>query len=322
MTVPDIMVPFREEEMLYEDKYPGMEPDAPGTPVLKTPIQPHENLKMLFAGEKPLWMPSFLEFKMFNPRILAENAVRPGAPKVPDITEWEKYIVFPDLSKLDWAGSLAENAEYLNDPRAIQMTVFTGFFERLVSFVDMTQARSALVDEEKKPAVHRLFQALADFYDELFYYLSKWYRPDLLLFQDDWGSQSGPLFSLEICREMIVPYLKQTVESAHNYGIGFEFHCCGKVEQLVPAMIEAGVDMWAGQDMNDKEQLYRQYGQNIILGVDPPKLPLDASPEQVAERTAQFLDMYPRNVYVGMSFAADSRYYTEIYRQSRIRYNS
>ena len=37
---------------------------------------------------------------------------------------------------------------------------------------------------------------------------------------------------------------------------------------LVPAMVEAGVDVWAGQPINDKALLYEEYGKDIVLGID------------------------------------------------------
>ena len=356
-TFPEVKVPFDPEELNSIDFYPPHHPMEPPVPVFKTPIKPYENMKMFLADEKPLWMPFFVENKMFNPSILADNVarksvvqanpdpsepvfnkdyfgieweyvpsvhgsmVRPGPQKVPDICEWEKYITFPDLNELDWAGSAAANQEFLNDSRSIQMTVFNGFFERLISFVGMEDALVAMVDPDEKEAVHRLFDRLCIFYDELFYNMAKWFEPDLLWFHDDWGSQRAPLFSLETCREMLVPYLKRVVESAHNYGIGFEFHCCGKNEELVPAMIEAGVDMWCGQVMNDRKKMYPLYGKDIKLGIIPPKFPEDASKEQIMEMMEELLDTFPTNVYVGMDFAVDPRFYPYLYEASRKRYN-
>lgn len=358
MMKPEIRVPFDPDEMTVIDQYEGFAPDAPKTPVLKTPIKPYENFKMFLSGETPLWMPSTLETKMFNPMILPDNIaknmvtegtfhfpkelihkdyfgiewefvpsargaiVRPGKPFLEDVNDWEEKIVFPDVSKFDWDGARRKNEEYLNDARAIQMTIFTGIFERLVSFMDMTPALVALIDEDQKTAVQGLFDRLCVFYDELFYHISKWFEPDLLWFHDDWGSQRAPLFSLEVCREMLVPYLRRIVDSAHKYGIGFEFHCCGNNELLVPAMIEAGVDMWAGQEMNDKAKLYQLYGKDIKLGIDPPPADPGASEEEIRDNVKRLLDCFPENCYVGLSFGMDPRYYTVIYEESRKRYNS
>ena len=89
-----------------------------------------------------------------------------------------------------------------------------------------------------------------------------------------------------------------------------------------PAMIEAGVDMWCGQTINDKELLYREYGDAIKLGVTPPPLPPNASGQQMQDIIGVFLDTYPKNAYMGMDFGADPRYYPCLYEESRKRYNT
>ena len=357
MVTPEIKIPFDQDEMTVLDHYPGFMPGEQGLPIYKTPIQPVENIKMFLADEKPLWMPSSYEMLMFNPDIIPDNiaramviqqnpffpesvynkdyfgiewefvpsargsTVRPGKPFLDDVTEWEKKVVFPDVSKWDWAGCLAKNKEFLNDRRAIKMTIFTGFFERLISFVDMTPALLAMIDEDEQAAVHGLFDRLCYFYDDLLYQMAKWFQPDLIWFHDDWGSQRAPLFSYDTCHEMVMPYLRRVVDSAHKYGIGFEFHCCGNDELLVPCMIEAGVDLWAGQTMNNKEMLYKEYGKDIKLGVEPAMLPPETPDEVLKDEVKKFLDTYPENCYVAMQFGMDPRYFTYIYEESRKRYN-
>ena len=349
-------IPFDPAEMNPLGEWPAFHPDEPGIPILNSPVTPRENIEAFIWGKKPLWMPHTLDMKGFLPNLLPDNLargmvsdlpdwfmkaggpdmfgveweflpaqrgsmVRPGKPKVPDITEWEKYITFPDLDSWDWAGSAEANKAFLDDRRAIHLTVYTGLFERLISFVEMQNALVALIDEDEQIAVHRLFDRLCEFYDGLFERCAKWYHPTLMWFHDDWGSQRAPLFSLDTCREMIVPYLKRVVDSAHTYGIGFELHCCGKNELLVPAMIEAGVDMWAGQPMNDKDLLYREYGRDIKLGIDTPPILPGTTEEQLREQVCRLLDRFPENTYVGMEFANDPRYYPYIYEESRKRYN-
>ena len=350
-------IPFSPEELKVIDEYDNFIPNAPKKKALNTPITPKENMELFIKGEKPLWMPSFYEIKMFDPRVLPDNVaralvadgegpcrpdsvfqkdifgvewefipkangsmVRPGAPFLEDINDWEKKIVFPDLSKLDWEGSVEKNKEYLNDRRAVYMAVFTGIFERLISFVDMTEALLALIDDEQKDAVHGLFDRLADFYDELFSYLAKYFHPTYLWFHDDWGSQKAPLFSLATVREMILPYLRRIVDSAHKYGMGFELHSCGKNEMLVPAMIEAGCDMWAGQPMNDKEKLYKEYGKDIKLGIEAPSIAPDATDAEIREVSKRFFDIYPENTYIYMTHDYDPRLYPVMYEESRKRY--
>ncbi len=64
---------------------------------------------------------------------------------------------------------------------------------------------------------------------------------------------------------MLLPYLKRVVESAHSRDIYLNFHCCGKVEEFVPLMIEAGADAWDGQPLNDIWGLYAKYGDRLAM---------------------------------------------------------
>ena len=311
-------------------------PGQPDVPVYNSPITPMENLRLLLSGEKPLWMHSMADCTMISPTVVPDNVargmivenkpfdisnaggadmfgveweyipqvmgsmVRPGKPTVPDINEWENYITFPDISKWDWAASAELNKDFCPAGIPLLTSTMTGLFERLISFLDMENAFYALADTDQHEGVHRLFDKLCDLYDNLFGYLRKYLNIDIVNFHDDWGSQRAPFFSLDTCMEILVPYLKRVVDSAHKHGIIFDLHSCGKNELLVPAMIEAGVDSWWGQPMNDKEKLYKLYGDKIVLGVD-----LDVTPESTDEDVHAAVDKlmkaFPEgNVYVGM----------------------
>ena len=310
----------------------------------------------------PLWMPSYPEIKMFNPQIVPENIaraivvemnpynpkddptpfhkdffgveweyvptaggsmVRPGKPFLEDLEDWEEKIIPPDLSQYDWEGCVANNQPFLHgDNRALKSTVFTGFFERLISFIDMAPALLALIDEDEQEYVHGIFDRLATFYDELFGYYEKYFHLDAVWFHDDWGSQRAPLFSADTCYEMLVPYFKRVVESAHKHGMAFEFHSCGKNELLVPCMIEAGIDMWQGQDMNDYKKLYKEYGKDIKFCVDIAPLPEGASDQQIRDHVNAFLDDFPENVYVSVSMYNQPEVYTALYEETRKRFSS
>ena len=68
-------------------------------------------------------------------------------------------------------------------------------------------------------------------------------RIDLVYMADDYCSQLGPLFSPQVFRQMVVPYLRAATEKVHAHGKKFLLHCCGAVRPLLPMIIEAGVDL-------------------------------------------------------------------------------
>jgi hypothetical protein len=352
-------VAFDPKELEPVGYVPDIFPELPPTPVFNTPISRKENFMLFLKGEKPLWMPHARECIIINPSCVPDqwargmvtrpndpvsadqyggkdmfgveweylpsergSMVRPGKYPVKDIEKWEDYVVFPDIDSWDWEKSAAETEGIRNDGRLVKVAFMTGLFERLISFVGMTDAMIAMIDEDAKPAIHRLFDKLCDLYDGIFERYAKYFKPDVIWFHDDWGSQRAPFFSLETVKEMILPYLKRCVDSAHKYGILFELHCCGKVEMLVPAMVEAGCDMWDGQEMNDKIKILQQYGDKIICDSIPDPLPPDASVEQKLENLKKYLKDYEGlRTYCGMYYGAPQDEYKLLYELSRKAFN-
>ena len=217
--------------------------------------------------------------------------VHPGNPKVPDISEWEKYVSLPDLDALDWEGCARANAGYCRSDKLVQLGILSGFWERLMSLMDVENAAIALIDEDQQEGVHRFLDRHTDlligYVDRMLGILPL----DNVLVHDDWGHQNGPFFSQDVCREMIVPYLKRLVDFCHSKGLTFELHSCGKTESLVPCMIEAGVDLWAGQTaINDMERLAEQYkDQPILFELSAPAVPEGASDGEIREIARQFV---------------------------------
>ncbi len=304
-------------------------------PVYNTPITPRENFRMMLDGKVPFWMPSDQDIFTINPIILPDNVsrafvidieplaeeknggkdmfgvdweyvpsvggsmVKPGRPMLSDIADWEKIVKFPNLDDYDWEGSAKKNSPYIDRNKIVMSWVFNGLFERLISFLDFEAAAMALLDEEQQEYVHALLSKLCDLYDDLFGRLQKHYGVEMIYFHDDWGSQRAPFFSLATCREMLVPYLRRVADSCHKRGMYLFFHCCGQNELLVPAMIEAGVDIWVPQTMNDVDMLLEKYGDKMSFGKTPDPLAMDASDEEIFKAAKSFVDKYKKykNVY-------------------------
>lgn len=290
--------PFQPEELESTREY------RPGVPAYQTPITPRENWRRLYRREQPLWVPMYSDVQSFLPRIIPDNLARamvlealpqaeaekggrdmfgveweyvpevggsmekPGCPHLlEDVNDWKTALSFPDVDAWDWAGCAARNETWLDRTRYIQSWIFTGMFERLISFMGFENAAVALIDEEQRDAVHQLFDALADLYIQIIDRLQRWFAVDGIYFHDDWGGQSGPFFSLAVCREMLAPHIRRITEFCHSRGMTFEFHCCGKSEALAPAMVEMGADAWSGQVMNDKYRLRELYGDRMAIGI-------------------------------------------------------
>jgi hypothetical protein len=307
------------------------------------PITEKENYERIFAGKKPVYMPFMTDMLAFSPRVIPDHLVRafvlemdallpgaagveggldmfgvewqyvpitggsmvkPGDPKIKDITKWEEYITFPDLDSWDWEGSKARNAPLFNPDRMTRVWLMNGLNERLISLMDFANVMVAYVDEDQKDGVHRFYDKLCDFYDDLIDHYHRYFNADVLMFNDDWGTMRGPQFSLATAREMIVPYIKRIVESCHKRGMYFELHCCGKNDILVPAMIEAGVDFWCPQEViNDFDLLYELTRDKLHIAIPTDSTP-EMTDEEALESAKRFMDKYGKygNVSVNPTF--------------------
>ncbi len=321
------MKPFTEDEMVPLCVQPGF-PGAPSRTVWHSPCTPRENLLSAIQAKECSFLPNVLDMRGINPAFLSDNRargtvmdggdtfvpdphgerdafgvewiydpeingsmVRPGAPLLEDIEDWEEAIAFPDPMLWDWAGQAEASRTYLADPLyARKSTIFTGFFERLISFMDFEEAAIAMVDEDAQEHVHALFDRLTELYLTYLECFKEHFDIDILEVHDDWGSQTAPLLSEGTLRETVLPYLTRLVSRAHDLGVAVEFHSCGKIECLVPLMVEAGVDMWMGQDVNDKKAVVDAWGDKLIVEVEVPELGEEASDEEVWQAAQAFAD--------------------------------
>lgn len=276
-------------------------------PRFTTPISARENALAMFRGELPLWAPLRSDFLQIRCECYPDNVararggrdifgvewefveevggamVRPGLPTVPDISRWEDFISIPDPESYDWENDPARK-DAAGQPGLVRATtIMNGYFERLISLMDFENAIVSLIDEDQQEGVHRFFDRLTQFYERILEKLSQYFQVEFITFHDDWGSQRAPFFSINTCREMILPYLRRVVDKAHSLGMIFELHSCGKIEMLVPLMIEAGVDAWAGQDINDKLSVRKLYKNRLVLTAAP-----DNKPDMTTEEMHDF----------------------------------
>jgi uroporphyrinogen decarboxylase len=59
----------------------------------------------------------------------------------------------------------------------------------------------------------------------------------------DFGTQEGLLMSVPMWREFVGPYLKRLIDVCHSGGVKFMLHSCGAIRELIPDIIELGVDI-------------------------------------------------------------------------------
>ncbi len=64
-----------------------------------------------------------------------------------------------------------------------------------------------------------------------------------LFFTDDWGTQQGPFISQEFFDRFFAPRYRTLFDAVHQNGWHVILHSCGKINPLVPSLIELGADV-------------------------------------------------------------------------------
>ncbi|MDR3166858.1 MAG: hypothetical protein LBT93_02855 [Treponema sp.] len=115
---------------------------------------------------------------------------------------------------------------------------------------------------------------------------------DALLFSDDYGSSSAPLFSLEHFHRFFAPQIQRMVDAAKEIGIPLVMHSDGHIQPFVEPSVKLGIkglhpiERASGMDLRE---IKTQYGSRICIfgNVDNKYLLVKGSPEEVAAQVKE-----------------------------------
>lgn len=103
---------------------------------------------------------------------------------------------------------------------------------------------------------------------------------------DDYGGQRALLLGPRLWRSLVKPELTRIIAAAKAGGALFWLHSCGHVMEIIPDLIEIGVDILDPVQVraNDQAAVKRLYGDRICLmgGIDTQHLLTEATPGEVA----------------------------------------
>ena len=122
-------------------------------------------------------------------------------------------------------------------------------------------------------------------------------RLDILFFSEDMGGQNGLLVSVETLRKYVVPKLRTYAELAHSHGALAMLHSDGAIGQIIPDLIDVGVDIIDPVQHNlpgmDAADLKRQYGERLCFHglLDSQELMPFGTPETVAAEVRRLVDV-------------------------------
>lgn len=145
--------------------------------------------------------------------------------------------------------------------------------------------------------------------NEIFYNATKG-KLHAVLIGNDMGSQRGLMLSPDMVRKFIIPGCKKLVEQAHSYGLKVIYHSCGSIVDIIPDLIEAGVDiihpiqaLAAGMQ---PENLKEKFGEQVSFcgGVDTQDLLVRGTVKDVREKVKELRTIFPTGLIISPSHEA------------------
>lgn len=190
-------------------------------------------------------------------------------PIMEEICDWRELVKFPDLDAWDW--SKVEEIDHISEidreNKVFEIMFVNGPFERLHMLMGFENALCALLTDPEE--VEEFFNTYMEWKIKLMEKVIEYYKPDVLMFHDDWGTQNNMFFSPDVWRSLIKPQIKKAVDRCHELGVLFDMHSCGKIEAVVPEFVELGIDAWQGMEINDIPKLKSITGMNLGYHTTP-----------------------------------------------------
>lgn len=207
-----------------------------------------------------------------------------------DIKEWRKYVHAPeiDTSEEAWAAAVDHAGRVDRNDRYVTGVYMAGVFEMTHHLMGMEAAMMAFYEAPEE--MHELIDYIKEY--ELSYakVLIEKIHPDCIFHHDDWGSQKNSLISPKMFAEFFVPAYKEIYGFYKANGVELVVHHNDAYSaNLVPYMIDMGIDIWQGvMTTNNTPELIKKYGGQITFMGDIDSGIVDFpgwTPEIVARET-------------------------------------
>jgi uroporphyrinogen decarboxylase len=222
------------------------------------------------------------------------------ASSVKDIENWEMGSFSEDvLSALrKEAKSLYENTDY-----AIMGSFGGNIIEAGQSLMGWENFMTALLANRK--LVEALIEKLVEghlrnlelYLDAVGDYIQ------IIQMGDDLGTQNGPQLSPRLYKELIFPAHKRIYQFVHQKkpNIFVFLHSCGGIYELIPYLIEAGVDILNPVQTSavnmEPERLKREFGKDLVFwggGCDTQRVLPFATPKEVKEHIRERIGIFSK----------------------------
>lgn len=238
-----------------------------------------------------------------------------------DITKWREIVHKPFIPDDPgyWGMMKGIAAGTDHDNQFVTALHTQGIFERLHALMGMEDAMANFYEEPEE--MHALIDFLTEIELDFAHAMVERVGIEAILHHDDWGSLKASFMSPEMFDEFITPAYKKIYGYYHENNVLIVHHNDAYSANLVPSMIEMGIDIWQGcTPTNDVPALIEKYGGQItFMGEIETKvcdLP-DWTPEIIAKEVERACTKCGTHNFIpcqtsGLGFSAFPGVYEEI----------
>ena len=194
---------------------------------------------------------------------------------------------YPDGKAFNF-DEFAIHAAQVSKTYAVRGPYWFPVFSRMNSLFGLEETMIRMLTDTKifEAVLERIFQFTYDFAEE--FVIKGGDGVDILCLADDFATQRGMMFNPELWRKYFKPGFKKIFDMGKKHSKKIWFHSCGNILDVLPDLIEIGVDVWETVQLHtlsiDAAKLKREYGRDITFfgGVNTQALPFK-SPAEVRE---------------------------------------
>lgn len=223
-----------------------------------------------------------------HPQLNQDNLV------IPDIEEWQDYLKVPSLDDLDWESAREAAKSIDRGKHFAALFMATGLFERSHFLMGMEDAFCNYL--EYPDEMKELLSAVADYKIREIEMAAEYFHPDVIFYQDDWGSKQNLFLPPQTWRDIIKPLTAKISDAIHDAGALYVHHADCVCQPIVGDMVDLNVDIWQGViPENDIVEIQRitQGKLPMIGGIDVPAIDVEGlSEEAIRAEVRRAIDTY------------------------------
>jgi len=231
-----------------------------------------------------------------------------------DITKWKEVVQAPSVEFSDevWAPAIAHAESVDRNDQFVAVFFASGTFEMTHYLMGMEDAMMGLYEEPEH--MHELIEFLTDYEIRYAEQIIKRIKPDALFHHDDWGGQISSFMSPDMFKEFYLEPYKRVYKFWKDNGVELIVHHSDSyAANLVPHMIDMGIDIWQGvMSTNNTPELIKEYGPKISFMGQLDSGPVDVAdwkPEIIADHVEKACESCGKKYFIpcltqGLNFSS------------------